>query len=97
MNHGTFLYIDEVNMAKPETLPLINGVLDYRSTATNPFTNEIVTAKEGCNVIAAINEGYIGTGPLNEALKNRYIVIDVPCKEGERLRQLNQPKRSLRE
>src|SRR5699024_6966188 len=39
MKHGTFLYIDEINMAKPETLPLINGVLDYRRTVTNPFTN----------------------------------------------------------
>lgn len=36
MNSGTFLYIDEINMAKPETLPLINGVLDYRRTMTNP-------------------------------------------------------------
>src|SRR5699024_11458939 len=57
MKHGTFLYIDEINMAKPETLPLINGVLDYRRTVTNPFTNEMITAKEGFNVIAAINEG----------------------------------------
>ena len=30
MLHGTFLYIDEINMAMLETLPLINGVLDYR-------------------------------------------------------------------
>lgn len=69
MKQGSFLYIDEINMAKPETLPLINGVLDYRRTITNPFTNEIVTAAEGFGVIAAINEGYIGTVPLNEALK----------------------------
>src|SRR5699024_1416922 len=78
MTNGTFLYIDEINMAKPETLPLINGVLDYRRTITNPFTNEMITAKKHFNVIAAINEGYIGTVTLNEALKNRFIVIDVP-------------------
>lgn len=88
MKMGCFLYIDEVNMAKPETLPLINGVLDYRRTITNPFTNEMVTAKEGFGVIAAINEGYIGTVPLNEALKNRFIVIEVPYIEGEQLKQL---------
>ncbi|MEI3599821.1 MULTISPECIES: ATP-binding protein [unclassified Oceanobacillus] len=88
MKEGSFLYIDEVNMAKPETLPLINGVLDYRRTITNPFTNEIVTAKDGFGVIAAINEGYIGTVPLNEALKNRFIVIEVPYIEGEQLKQL---------
>src|SRR5690625_2337998 len=88
MKHGTFLYIDEINMAKPETLPLINGVLDYRRTVTNPFTNEMITAKEGFNVIAAINEGYIGTVPLNEALKNRFIIIDVPYIEGDQLKEL---------
>jgi len=88
MNHGTFLYIDEINMAKPETLPLINGVLDYRRTITNPFTNEIITAKNNFGVIAAINEGYIGTVPLNEALKNRFIIIDVPYIEGEQLKQV---------
>lgn len=95
MNNGTFLYIDEVNMAKPETLPLINGVLDYRRTVTNPFTNEIITAKNGFNVIAAINEGYVGTVPLNEALKNRFIVINVPYIEGEQLKQLIQKNTKL--
>lgn len=88
MIEGTFLYIDEVNMAKPETLPLINGVLDYRRRVTNPFTNEVVQAKQGFNVIAAINEGYIGTVPLNEALKNRFIVIDVPYLQGDQLKEL---------
>ncbi|MBD1224040.1 ATP-binding protein [Virgibacillus halodenitrificans] len=88
MNYGTFLYIDEINMAKPETLPLINGVLDYRRTLTNPFTNEIVSANEGFGVIAAINEGYVGTVPLNEALKNRFVVIEVSYIQGEQLKQL---------
>ncbi|MFJ7640102.1 AAA family ATPase [Peribacillus sp. NPDC097206] len=97
MNHGTFLYIDEINMAKPETLPLINGVLDYRRTITNPFTNEIVTAKEDFNVIAAINEGYVGTVPLNEALKNRFIVIEVPYIEGEQLKQLIETNTKLKD
>ncbi|MFD2045236.1 AAA family ATPase [Ornithinibacillus salinisoli] len=95
MKHGNFLYIDEVNMAKPETLPLINGVLDYRRTITNPFTNEIVTAEGGFNVIAAINEGYVGTVPLNEALKNRFVVIEVPYIEGEQLKNLIQTNTKL--
>lgn len=88
MTHGAFLYIDEINMAKPETLPLINGVLDYRRTVTNPFTNETIQAKASFNVIAAINEGYIGTVPLNEALKNRFIIIDVPYLAGQQLKDL---------
>jgi MoxR-like ATPase len=95
MKEGTFLYIDEINMAKPETLPLINGVLDYRRTVTNPFTNEIITARQGFGVIAAINEGYIGTVPLNEALKNRFIVIDVPYIEADQLKQVIQSNTNL--
>ncbi|WP_209809832.1 ATP-binding protein [Ammoniphilus resinae] len=97
MKNGHFLYIDEINMAKPETLPLINGVLDYRKMITNPFTGEVVMAADGFGVIAAINEGYIGTVPLNEALKNRFIVIDVPYLQGEQLNHLIQDSTSLKD
>jgi nitric oxide reductase NorQ protein len=88
MTEGHFLYIDEINMAKPETLPILNGVLDYRRMVTNPFTSEVVKAKEGFGVIAAINEGYVGTVPLNEALKNRFVVIDVSYVQGDQLRRV---------
>ncbi|ANB60519.1 ATP-binding protein [Anoxybacteroides amylolyticum] len=88
MTKGHLLYIDEINMAKPETLPILNGVLDYRKTLTNPFTGEVVKAKSTFGVIAAINEGYIGTVPLNEALKNRFIVIDVPYIQGDALKDV---------
>ncbi len=86
MTKGHLLYIDEINMAKPETLPILNGVLDYRKMITNPFTGEVVKAKETFGVIAAINEGYVGTVPLNEALKNRFVVIDVPYIQGDTLK-----------
>src|SRR5699024_9710537 len=52
---------------------------------TNPFTGEVVKAKPGFNVIAAINEGYIGTLPMNEALKNRFVVIQVDYIDGDTL------------
>lgn len=95
MKNGHLLYIDEINMAKPETLPILNGVLDYRKTITNPFTSEVVVASEGFGVIAAINEGYIGTTPLNEALKNRFIVIEVPYIQGTALKTVLQEQSSL--
>nr|WP_245948449.1 MoxR family ATPase [Falsibacillus pallidus] len=78
MKSGQLLYIDEINMAKPETLPILNGVLDYRRMITNPFTGEVIKASESFGVIAAINEGYVGTVALNEALMNRFVVIEVP-------------------
>lgn len=42
MKEGHILYIDEINMAKPETLPILNGVLDYRRQLTNPYTGEVI-------------------------------------------------------
>lgn len=95
MTQGHWLYIDEVNMAKPETLPLINGVLDHRRTITNPFTGEVVRAKEGFGVIAAVNIGYVGTVPMNEALKNRFVVLDVPYLQGDKLMELLRERSSL--
>lgn len=97
MKKGYLLYIDEINMAKPETLPILNGVLDYRKMITNPFTAEVVRAENGFGVIAAINEGYVGTVPLNEALKNRFVVIEVPYIQGETLKEVLQSQTALKD
>ncbi|WP_027965419.1 ATP-binding protein [Halalkalibacillus halophilus] len=97
MEHGHFLYIDEINMAKPETLPLINGALDYRRTVTNPLTNETIHGANGFGVIAAINEGYIGTTRLNEALKNRFVIFDIDYLQGEELKSLIKDQSSLQD
>ncbi|TDM15405.1 MoxR family ATPase [Macrococcus bovicus] len=88
MKEGHLLYIDEINMAKPETLPILNGVLDFRRTITNPFTGEVITAAEDFAVIAAINVGYVGTLPMNEALKNRFVVIDMDYISGDTLKEV---------
>ncbi|MFD3448380.1 AAA family ATPase [Microbacteriaceae bacterium 4G12] len=88
MKNGHFLYIDEINMAKPETLPLLHGALDYRKMITNQFTQQVVYGDEQYRVIAAINEGYVGTSELNEALKNRFVIIEVPYIQGDTLRDL---------
>ena len=88
MKRGHILYIDEINMAKAETLPILHSVLDHRRMLTNPFTGEVIYAHEDFSVIAAINEGYIGTTPMNEALKNRFVSYSVPYISGEELRQL---------
>ncbi|TCP31249.1 MoxR-like ATPase [Scopulibacillus darangshiensis] len=88
MKKGHLLYIDEINMAKAETLPILNGALDYRRMVLNPFTGETVRAENDFGVIAAINEGYVGTTPLNEALKNRFVVIDVPYLQGDALKMM---------
>lgn len=88
MKEGHFLYIDEINMAKAETLPILHSVLDYRRILTNPFTGEVIEAHPNFSVIAAINEGYIGTTPMNEALKNRFISFTIPYIAGQQLETL---------
>lgn len=88
MREGNILYIDEINMAKPETLPILNGVLDFRRTITNPFTGEVIKAHNNFKVIAAINVGYVGTLPMNEALKNRFVVLDLHYISGDVLKQV---------
>ncbi|OHX51093.1 hypothetical protein BB776_03745 [Planococcus salinarum] len=88
MKKGHLLYIDEINMAKAETLPILHSALDHRRMMTNPFTGEVIEAHQDFGVIAAINEGYIGTAPMNEALKNRFIAYPIPYLTGEQLAAL---------
>ena len=88
MKLGHILYIDEINMAKLETLPILHSVLDYQRMLTNPFTGEVIVAHPDFSVIAAINEGYVGTSPMNEALKNRFISISVPYLTGDQLKAI---------
>ncbi|MDW0115438.1 AAA family ATPase [Sporosarcina thermotolerans] len=90
MKEGHILYIDEINMAKPETLPILHSVLDHRRMLTNPFTGEVIHAHEDFTVIAAINEGYVGTSPMNEALKNRFVSFTIPYLAGVQLREIIQ-------
>lgn len=88
MKKGHLLYIDEINMAKAETLPILHGILDYRKMLTNPFTGEVIQAHPDFGVIATINEGYMGTAPLNEALKDRFVSFQIPYIQGEALKEL---------
>ena len=88
MKKGHFLYIDEINMAKAETLPILHSALDHRRMMTNPFTGEVIEAHPDFGVISAINEGYIGTAPMNEALKNRFIAYPIPYLTGQQLAEL---------
>ena len=83
-------------MAKPETLPILNGVLDYRRQLTNPFTGEVIKAAPGFNVIAA-PEGYVGTLPMNEALKNRFVVIQVDYIDGDILKDVIKQQSQLQD
>jgi len=68
----------------------LHSVLDHRRMLTNPFTGEVIHAHPDFTVIAAINEGYVGTSPMNEALKNRFISFSIPYLSGEQLQKIIQ-------
>ncbi|SIS96300.1 ATP-binding protein [Alicyclobacillus vulcanalis] len=88
MRLGRMLYIDELNVARPEVLPILHGALDHRRRLTNPLTADVIVAHPNFCVVAAMNEGYAGTSPLNEALLNRFVVFDVPYVQGDALAEL---------
>ena len=56
-----------------------------------------IKAAPGFNVIAAINEGYVGTLPMNEALKNRFIVIEVDYIDGDILKTVIKEQSKLQD
>ncbi|MBA9941136.1 hypothetical protein D7S81_31790, partial [Ralstonia insidiosa] len=58
---------------------------------------EVIKAAPGFNVIAAINEGYVGTLPMNEALKNRFIVIEVDYIDGDILKTVIKEQSKLQD
>ena len=64
---------------------------------TNPYTGEVIKAAPGFNVIAAINEGYVGTLPMNEALKNRFIVIEIDYIDGDILKTVIKEQSKLQD
>ena len=61
------------------------------------YIDEVIKAAPGFNVIAAINEGYVGTLPMNEALKNRFIVIEVDYIDGDILKTVIKEQSKLQD
>ena len=74
---GGFCVIDEINMAKNETLAVLHSLLDFRRIIYVPGYGS-VTMHGASRFIATMNYGYAGTRELNEALGSRFVVITMP-------------------
>ena len=74
---GGFGILDEINMAKNESLAVLHAVLDYRRVIDMPGYDRIYL-DEATRFIGTMNYGYAGTRELNEALTSRFVVIDMP-------------------
>ncbi len=84
---GGFGVLDEINMAKNESLAVLHATLDFRRIIDVPGYSRIRLAPP-TRFIATMNYGYAGTRELNEALASRFMVINMPVISGENLEKL---------
>lgn len=75
---GGFGVLDEINMAKNESLAVLHATMDFRRSIDMPGYDRIVL-HNAARFIATMNYGYAGTRELNEALASRFVVIDMPA------------------
>ena len=86
---GDFGVLDEINMAKNESLAVLHATLDFRRIIDVPGYSRI-RLDPATRFIATMNYGYAGTRELNEALASRFMVINMPIISGEDLEKLLQ-------
>lgn len=75
--NGGFGVLDEINMAKNESLAVLHATLDFRRIIDVPGY-ERITLAPCTRFIATMNYGYAGTREINEALESRFMVINMP-------------------
>lgn len=77
--HGAVILFNEINFLPQKIASFVYGLLDKRRTVYLPdasgsdFPTQFV-AHPSTFILADYNPGYIGTRPLNEALRNRFSV-----------------------
>lgn len=74
---GGFCILDEINMARNESLAVLHSLLDFRKTVHVPGYGQL-SIHPATRFIATMNYGYSGTRELNEALSSRFMVIQMP-------------------
>ena len=86
-DEGGFGVLDEINMAKNESLSVLHATLDFRRIIDVPGYDRIELSP--CTrFIATMNYGYAGTREVNEALASRVMVINMPIISAENLKKL---------
>lgn len=82
--NGGFGVFDEINMAKNDAIVVLHSALDYRKIIDVPGY-ERVNLHPATRFIGTMNYEYAGTKELNEALVSRFMVIDIPQVEEDKL------------
>jgi MoxR-like ATPase len=81
--------LDEINMAKNDSVAVLHATLDYRRIIDVPGYDKIAI-DDASRFIATMNYGYAGTRELNEALTSRFMVINMPNISESNLKKLLQ-------
>lgn len=88
---GGFGVLDEINMAKNESLAVLHQTLDFRRALEIPGYGR-VKLHEATRFIGTMNYGYAGTREMNEALASRFLIIRMPVISEENLKRLIEDK-----
>jgi len=69
----SFLQLDEINAAKPETLLALHPIMDIKGELNLTYTDEVLKVNKNAVLVMACNEGdeYYGTNAMNVAFLNR--------------------------
>lgn len=73
---GYLLFADEVNIMPAEITSILHPLIDWQRTLTVPGVGE-VKAHPHFRMIAAMNERYMGTRPLNDGFRDRFRGIQI--------------------
>ncbi len=84
---GGFGILDEINMAKNESLAVLHEMLDFRREIDVPGYG-VTKLHPAARFIGTMNYGYAGTREINEALSSRFAVIKMPVISSENLKKL---------
>ena len=71
-----WFFIDELNVADPAIICLLNNLLDGSGEVTIPETGDVVKRSDKWRFFGAYNAGCVATGQLSEALVSRCVVIE---------------------
>ena len=83
----SFLHLDEVNAARPETLLALHPIMDIKGELNLTYTKESLKVNDNAVLVLSMNEGdeYTGVNAMNMAFQNRFVKIHIPYIQGEQL------------
>lgn len=74
MEYGGFLNLDEINFANQANASVLNNALDDNRSVYVPGYKTVVAA-ENFVAISTMNDGYVGTSQMNQALRDRFYPV----------------------